>query len=474
MAHPEIRALLKFRFVYLFAFHAPVLIPLLELLSGHRDPALGVFSLGLASLTMVLADVPTGLYADRQGPKAALRLGLQLTGLIMLGMFLLGLWRAWALSRGAAPGPWQPGIVGLLLLEAAIGVTLALLSGADTVLFLAVARRSQIPGLQHSGFEGIGSAIRYFGTMVAVVVGALIYDGIAALIRDPAARIALQSGLFLLTMFSMLSAQRTLDQLPDLRDGPAADHKLARPGFRSVVRALLEVLRFPRFFVRMWLLCLTSAAAMFGVYVVQSPLSRLTTELSRKSSIFWPLYTVLAAFGYWSTSRGSHAFRRYLHQQPADANTDEKGGGAALYFAICALLLLGLYPLVYRLTARGTMPYAHSCLLATAAILCLSYNYLRGFTEPYSATALITFTREKGLAVPVSMVSLFNSIKRGVHFGLSALFYVFLQRAGSANADLDGLLSSSLLWLCGGFFVLLVPVLFFRNSRSSRADSDAR
>ena len=67
IAHPEVRALLKFRFVYLFAFHAPVLLPLLELLAGHRDPALGVLSLGLASLTMVLADVPTGLYADRHG-----------------------------------------------------------------------------------------------------------------------------------------------------------------------------------------------------------------------------------------------------------------------------------------------------------------------------------------------------------------------------------------------------------------------
>lgn len=461
VAHPEIRALLKFRFIYLFAFHAPVLVPLLERLSGHRDPALGVFSLGLASLTMVLADVPTGLYADRQGPKAALRLGLQLTSLIMFGFFLLGLWRAWALSHGAAPGPWLPGIVGLLGLEAAIGVSLALLSGADTVLFLAVARRSQIPGLEHSGFEGIGSAIRYFGTMVAVVAGAILYDGIAALLSSPALRVGLQNGLFLLTLLSMMSAQRTLEQLPDLRDGPATEHKLARPGFHAVARALREVLRFPGFFFRMWLLCLTSAAALFGVYVVQSPLSRLTSALARQSPIFWPLYTILAAFGYWSTSRGSHAFRRYLHSQPTDADVDEKSGGAALSFGITSLLLLGLYPLVYLLTARGILPHAHAFLLATAALLCLAYNYLRGFAEPYSATALINFTRVKALAVPVSMVSLFNSIKRGVHFGLSAIFFVCLQRAGKNNADLDGILASALLWLGGGFLVLLLPAFFF-------------
>jgi hypothetical protein len=54
----------------------------------------------------------------------------------------------------------------VLALEAAIGVSLALLSGADTVLFLQVARRSGIPGLLHPSFEGVGSSIRYLGTMV--------------------------------------------------------------------------------------------------------------------------------------------------------------------------------------------------------------------------------------------------------------------------------------------------------------------
>jgi hypothetical protein len=467
-AHPEIRALLKFRVIYLGAFHAPVLVPLLELLSGHHDPALGVFSLGLASLTMVLADVPTGLYADRRGPKAALRLGLQMTGLIMFGFFLLGMWRAWTLARGVLPGPWLPGIIGLLVLEAAIGVSLALLSGADTVLFLAVARRSQIPGLEHRGFEGIGSAIRYFGTMLAVVAGAILYDGITALIASPALRVALQNGLFLLTLFAMLSALRTLEQLPDLRDNPTSDsaHQLARPGFYAVARALREVLRWPRFFVRMWMLCLTSAASLFGVYVVQSPLSRLTSGLSAELPALWPLYTIIAAFGYWATSRGSHAFRRYLHAQPAGVDVEGERGGAATFFAVLSLLLLGLYPLMHFLTSRGAVAHARVWLLATAALLCLAYNYLRGFAEPYSATAIIAFTREKGLAVPVSLVSLFNSLKRGVHFGLSALFFICLQRAGGSGAGPDALLSSALLWLCLGFGALLLPALFLASRRS--------
>lgn len=467
IAHPEVRALLKFRFVYLFAFHAPVLLPLLELLAGHRDPALGVLSLGLASLTMVLADVPTGLYADRHGAKAALRLGLQMTCLIMLGFFLLGLWRAAAVARGVAPGSWLPGIVGLLVLEGAIGVSLALLSGADTVLFLAVAQRSGIAGLDRSGFEGVGSAIRYFGTMVAVVMGALLYDGIGVLVRQPALRIGLQNGLFLLTLLSMGQALRTLARLPDARAPAAAGHPLVRPGFAEVFRALFEVMRWPAFFWRMWMLCLTSAAALFAVYVVQSPLSRLAGALTRKTPAWWPLYTVLATLGYWASSRGSRAFRHH-HDR-----TDRPGGQVAvrstrpLWFAVSSLGLLALYPLLYA--SRPSPEDGRWPLLLAAALVCLLFNYLRGFVEPYSATALIEFTQAKGLLVPASLVSGFNSLKRGVHFVLSALFFAAQQRAVGLQQEPDAVLSATLSWVCVAFAVLLIPAAW-STTRSKREE----
>lgn len=456
IAHPHVRDLLKFRFVYLFAFHAPVLIPLLELLAGHRDPALGVFSLGLASLTMVLADVPTGLYADRHGAKAALRLGLQLTCVIMLGFFLLGLWRAVAVAHGAAGGSWLPGVVGLLVLEAAIGVSLALLSGADTVLFLAVAKQSGIAGLERSGFEGVGSAIRYFGTMAAVVVGALLYDGIAVFARQPALRVALQNGLFLLTLLSMGLAVRILARLPDSQE-PAAGHPLLRPGFSAVLHAMSEVLRWPAFFWRMWLLCLTSAAALFAVYVVQSPLSRLASALTLRTPALWPLYTVLVTIGYWSSSRGSYAFRHY-HEGLTHPD-DESRAMRPLWFALGSLMILGLYPLLYACSpalTSGRWP-----LLVAAALVCLLFNYLRGFVEPYSATALIGFTQARGLRVPASLVSGFNSIKRGIHFTLSALFFLAQQRTARTHLGPDAVLSETLTWLCAGFAALLLPAAWW-------------
>ena len=135
LSHPEVRALLRFRFAYLFAFHGPVLVPLLEALGGQKDPSLSVLSLGVASVAMVIADVPTGLYADRHGPKAALRLGLRLTCLVLWPSSSLPLAGPRVMASGQL-GPWLPGIIGLLVLEGAIGVSLALLSGADTVLFL--------------------------------------------------------------------------------------------------------------------------------------------------------------------------------------------------------------------------------------------------------------------------------------------------------------------------------------------------
>lgn len=477
IAHPEVRDLLKFRFVYLFAFHAPVLLPLLELLAGHRDPALGVLSLGLASLTMVLADVPTGLYADRHGAKAALRLGLQMTCVIMLGFFLLGLWRAAAVARGAAPGAWLPGIVGLLVLEGAIGISLALLSGADTVLFLAVAQRSGIPGLDRSGFEGVGSAIRYFGTMAAVVAGALLYDGVTVVIRQPAVRIGLQNGLFLLTFLSMGLALRTLARLPDVRPPAAAGHPLVRPGFSAVAHALVEVMRWPAFFWRMWMLCLTSAAALFAVYIVQSPLSRLASALTQRSPAWWPLYTALATLGYWASSRGSYAFRHHHERPNRLAENGADGSNRPQWFSVGSLVLLGLYPVAHA--CQPFLPFGRWPLLLAAALICLLFNYLRGFVEPYSATALIEFTQANGLRVPASLVSGFNSIKRGVHFALSALFFAAQQRAARSQHEPDAVLSVTLSWLCVAFAMLIVPAAWWTTrgnsgqirSQSARADS---
>ena len=86
-------------------------------------------------------------------------------------------------------------------------------------------------------------------------------------------------------------------------------------------------------------------------------------------------------------------------------------------------------------------------------MLCLAYNYIRGFIEPYSAATLIRFMQEQGGQVPVSVISGFNSLKRGAHFGYSAVFYLLQQR--SQRTDPDARLSQSLTWLAVGFLLVL-------------------
>lgn len=495
LAHPEVRALLRFRFAYLFAFHGPVLVPLLEALGGQHDPALSVLSLGVASLAMVVADVPTGLYADRHGSKAALRLGLGLTCAVLVSFFVLTLVRAKTLADGHH-GPWLPGILGLLLLEGAIGVSLALLSGADTVLFLGVLRRAGIAGLQSSGSEGIGSSIRYIGTMISVAFGALLYDLSAWLVTQPALRLTLHAGLFLLTLGSQLVALRQLRSIAEVPPLSTTAH--GRPGFRDVVRGLHALRRFPSFAVQMWLLCLLAAVALFAVYLFQSPLNRLSADLVRQSWLFWPTYVTTAVLGYWACSRGSRdahrAHDRDVHAaRPADSVArgaepsarppapamefirDQAGPGWAVTMplSVLSLGLLLLYPLV-DVVRRTWLDPGHGLLgalglVVAAAANCLLFNYVRGFVEPYSAATLVSFTQAHALAVPASILSGFNSLKRGMHFGLSALFYAVRARGTpSSSADPDRDLSRMLLVVVGGLVLLALPALWGPRLRPTR------
>lgn len=476
LQHPEVRALLRFRFAYLFAFHGPVLVPLLEALGGQSDPSLSVLSLGVASVAMVLADVPTGLYADRHGAKAALRMGLRLTCLVLIAFFGLALARAAVMARGHH-GPWLPGIVGLLLLEGAIGVSLALLSGADTVLFLGVLRRAGIAGLQSTGSEGVGSSIRYLGTMISVAFGALLYDLASWLVPQPALRLTLQSGLFLLTLGSQLIALRQLRRIDEVP--PLATAANRRPGFRDVARGLSALLRFPGFAAHMWLLCLLAAVALFAVYLFQSPLNRLARELVAASAWWGPLYVVTAVLGYWACSRGSRdAHRHHDRDEQARAQHSPRapGYGVALRLMLASLGLLLLYPLcagLLRLTASAPVALWLGRLgfVAAAVASCIVFNYVRGFVEPYSAATLVSFTQSHALSVPASIISGFSSLKRGMHFVLSLLFYV-VRRLSPAALPLaqDRELARMLLYVIAGLFALVLPaVLVLAGQRSGGA-----
>lgn len=466
IAHPEINQLVRFRFAYLFAAHAPVLLPLLELLSGHLDPALGVLLLGVASLTMVLADVPTGLYADRAGAKAALRRGLQLTSTIMVGFFFLGLWRAWSIADGTHSGPWLPGTMGLLFLEAAIGVSLALLSGPDTAFFLDVARRSGIPEIDKIGFEGIGSSIRYMGIMFAVGIGSALYNLFEFLIKSPALRLSLQSSLFMLTLAAQWIAIRALRRIPEVLPEYTNGEKKIRPGFREVISGLRSVCRFPKFAAQMWLLCLNCALALFAVYFFQSPLNRLAAILSQHASRWLPFYTIVAIVGYWACSQGSYVLRHHRHNS-ADSHAAE--GKSALVQATAVLGLIAVYPTFVWLTKDAEPMTGAAVLVTIAALSYIIFSFLRGYFEPLSATKLIVFVRQQDHAVPISVISGFNSLKRGMHFIISVIFFLIQRNAIKTSASSDAAIARALVWLVFAFSLALLPAIGLCLDKSDAA-----
>lgn len=464
IAQPAVRAVLRFRFAYLFAFHGPVLVPLLDALSGQHDPALAVLSLGVSSLTMVFSDIPTGLYADRHGAKAAIRLGLLLTCVILFGFFLLGLWRAQVLSQGHT-GPWLPGIVGLLVLEIAIGCSLSLMSGADTVLFLHIARRSRIPELASARSEGIGSAVRYLGTMISVCIGACLYDVVSTHLPTPALRLVGQSSLFLLTLAGQLVALRALRHVDPPMAGPeASSGSWARPGLRTLLRAVYSLRGWPAFAQQLWLLCWVSATALFAVYLFQSPLSRLATQLAQHWPVLWPLYTCVSILGYWACARGARASHTQTKSSVSPQQSEPTSSPPARTlpprthtFFGAALTLLLLYPASRLLGAWLALPGLplHLLTLIAVIITSLGFNAVRGFVEPYAAALLIAFSRQHALAVPASLVSAFSAAKRSMHFGLCLTFYLARRLQPSTQASDD---SVSQMVLCAALLMALAAV----------------
>jgi hypothetical protein len=288
--------------------------------------------------------------------------------------------------------------------------------------------------------------------MVAVLVGSLLYDLAAWLLPAVGVRTAVQSGLFVLTVLAEVVALAELAKLTD-------DHApLHRPGVRELLRGFAAVLGYPRFFAEMWLLSMAAAAALFAVYLVQSPLSRLSALLVGRHPWLWPTYTLVAVLGYWACSVGSQRFARHRNRTVEVLLRRSLGLGGTSWLLLL-LLPLGLW-LVDGSAARSAV------LLAGCIVLCLAYNYIRGFIEPYSAATLIRFTQEQGAQVPVSVISGFNSLKRGAHFLTSAVFYLLQQRA--PQQDPDARLSQSLCWLAVGFLLFCLPALYgLRSVKSS-------
>lgn len=476
LASGQMRALIRFRFAYIFAVHAPVLVPLLEVLSGRLDPALGMLSLGVASLTMVIAEVPAGLYADRRGPKAALRLGLTLLALVMLGFFVLGVLRA--TFPPTSPGLWPPGVAGVFALEIAIGVALSLISGADTVLFVETARSAGaelgIDALTRDGIEGLGHAIRLIGTAIAVAIGATLYHLFIVLELGPAWTIIAQSALFLGTLaatFVALAALRRIDAPARALDEGNAPR--VRVGPRLLISELGRIRReHPALFARLWVFCLTLATAMFAVYLFQSPLSRMVETLLTESTAWLPLYTLAMMLGWWTSAWGARLFLRLeLRSSAPRAGRAETAGGAAAsatrWLLPGCLVLLAIYPAVRGSTGAFSAadPLGRLWLVGSTVAVFVCFNVARGFVQPFARTLLVAYARRREVGLPTSLISVFSASQRLAHFLLTLVFFLSVELSAQDGPGRAAPIALSLWWTILGIAALGALGLVPRRAR---------
>ena len=441
LAEEELRHLFVFRFLYFFAFHAPILVPALQRLCGRADPALAMLALGLASVIGIFAEVPTGYYADRHGPRAALRFGLVLMAGTMLGFCLL---TGWQVAAAPVPGTaWLPGTIGIFVLEAAMGVALALISGADTVFFLQVASRAHITGLSDTAFEGIGAAIRASGTMIAVALGSLLYSA-AALCSVERARALAQGSVFLLTFAAQVLALRALSRIRPVPRTSAA----RRPGGLGEAASALRTAA--PWAERLWLLGVCLAVCMFLAYLLQAPLSRLTEERSAISVRWLVVYPVCMVLGWWAARQGARLY--YAHTQGQGRAAQ---GPSRIALFLCAPALVLLYPGVQAgLRALGLPRGAAARLVPLLAAFLLA-NLGRGFLEPLSRTFVLRQAATERLLHPTTLVSAFSTGVRVLHSLLSVLFAWALARAAGEKAGDDAHIGAGLAAFGGAVTLVL-------------------
>ena len=426
----QARRAITFRFAYIFASHGPVLVPLLEALSGHITLRWAMLALGVGSFSMMLAEIPGGMYADRVGPRRALRLGLGLMISAMGGFFLLSIARALSLESALPGTTWWPGVVAMFGLEIVMGIALALIHGADTVFFVTLLRETNIAGLDDEIIESTGSAIRYYGTMIAVGLGTIVYSLAEVLEPILSLKILLQSSVFLLTLVAQSVALNLLLQIHD--PGRTTGSRKEAVTWRALGRAFRELAKDPALFSQLWIYAWTLACAIMTVYLFQSPLKSGGLNLVHQSVLFIPLFTGVMILGWWASAAGSLLFRRTIAWE--GVRFSPRRQALAPLACLLVLTLLAVYPLAVLLTESTTNARSWAILLAAALGFLLS-NLLRGFFEPHARTTLLRFSREGGFSLPTSLISAFNITQRAASFAGALIFALFLPHVGSIDLD---------------------------------------
>lgn len=310
-------------------------------------------------VTMVVAEVPTGLLADRFGERRA----LMAAPLVLASGF-------WVIGSSTSFGAFCVG-------EVLIGLGHSILSGPPAALLFASLRAHDRTGDFHRQ-EAIANTIRLLGTGTAFLVGGFVVDAadIPAAIRLTAVLCASATVVAFLLQDAPRSFHAPGERPPSLLRGAATD--LKDPAVRWVLGyyvVLFFLLRFPFHTYQPFLRAAGAEAPLwigvlfFALNLFAAPFSRVTPWLVRATgprALFWAMPVAiglsLVLMAGHTNALGIALF--FLHQIPFGmhwavvqdfANHRIRGPARATVLSVMSfagrILFAALFPVVMSLPA---------------------------------------------------------------------------------------------------------------------------
>ncbi|MEL6498377.1 MAG: hypothetical protein AAFZ67_08490 [Planctomycetota bacterium] len=450
----QLRLLFGFRGAYLGTFHLPIVVPFLSFLCTPIDLSTqpsaesamtsgigwALASLSAASLTMVISEAPFGHFADRKGPANALKIGIGLMVLAMLGFIFAGLWRANGVIDQTG------GIAAAFALEILVGLALSLVNGADTTFTRSVISSNERLAPHSNALEGVFSAIRSYGAAAAIGAGALLAKVLATAADNPSALLTSLGILFLGTCATQLVAfsllRRLAAQLPPpvpatSRAGMAlASAGVWREGVSTMARRLLSLFwifnKSPRMFVRIWFLAAGLGMIGYTMYAFQNPLLRYAADASSDASrvlvpVIMAVFLAAHSGGAFMAALGSKHFARHaVRHPPLIPFADDRW--------VSTLVVVGVAFIPLMLTGVGLTYPSDIAWLACFAVALFSYSWIRGFVEPYVRTNLCMQDELDGAENATLLISSFNVLQRLFNSLIFGLMSAILLLSGRGEA----------------------------------------
>jgi uncharacterized integral membrane protein (TIGR00697 family) len=399
--------------------------------------ALTLLLLSLGSLSFAVCDSFGGAYADRNGCKSAMKLGIKwMTGLMVLfaaiSLFSNEL-QFFAVILAA---------IGQIL----VGFPLALIDGADTQLTKTISR--QVKGLTEADgdhLEGICTQLKYSGLAVASFIGCLIYVMASAWLKDSIPLAA--AILFLLTAVAQIIALRQIRaveepdttgrELPGRKASENPEMLLGR--CRSALRSI-----YADKVLATWVLIIavTEGWLLFSTSYFQLD----ALEDSIKTAKDYYVLILIIPITYWLLSAVASIGGSFFNRWHKKAAKDEDGspvklrGGSLLDIPHVRLIaagkilgiMLGVFVLHLLISAvfpqdggdKGNKTYWLSLVsLCFFAV----YQFLRGFAHPLLKTTLSNMASARSLQNPTTTLSVATAAGRSFHAVSALLFLICLR-----------------------------------------------